>query len=63
MVWFYHNHLAVHLEQIWKSESDETLRWWKILEEGNVFISPYFRYLACEACKLWLIVFVALLIA
>lgn len=34
--------LAVYLEQIWKSDSDEFLRWWKILEEEHVFISLYF---------------------
>ena len=48
-VWcgFYHNLLAVYLEQIWKSDSDEFLRWWKILEEEHVFISLYFPCLAC----------------
>lgn len=45
--WFYHNNLTVQLGLIWDSESDEFLRWWKILNEGNVFISLYLLYLAC----------------
>lgn len=44
--WFDHRNPAVQLRRLWKSESDEIFKRWKILDEGNVFVSLYFLYLA-----------------